>query len=146
MSAWLCAALFALAQFAPNAVGELRLTVTDAAGLPLPGTVELISEANQVRERLETDADGKVVARRLPFGTYQVAVAHEGFADFSGLVEIRSALPTDYRVTLSLAPLQTEVTVTPDDTLINPQETTAVQRIGAVTLQQRITALPGRAM
>jgi hypothetical protein len=135
-----------LAQFAPTATGELRLIVTDAAGLPLTSAVELVSESNQVREQLQTEADGTVVARRLPFGTYRVAVAREGFAAYAGLIEVRSSLPTEYRVTLSLAPLQAEVTVTPEETLINPQQPTAVQRIGAVALQQRTTALPGRGL
>lgn len=135
-----------LSQFTQSNTGELRLTVTDAASLPLQSAIELVSEANQFRENLETDPQGVLVARRLPFGTYRVAVMRDGFTTFTGLIEVRSALPTDYHVTLGLAPLQTEVTVRAEDTLLDPHQTTNVHRIGADTLQQRTTALPGRSL
>lgn len=146
MSSCALVLLLMLAQFSQSNTGELRLTVTDAASLPLQSAVELVSEANQIRESLETDPQGILVARRLPFGTYRVAVARDGFATFTGLVEVRSALPTDYHVTLGLAPLQTEVTVRAQDTLLDPHQTTTVHRIGAETLQQRTTTLPGRSL
>jgi outer membrane cobalamin receptor len=140
------ALLLAMAQFGQSNTGELRLTVTDGSGLALESHVEVVSAANQFRELLETDPQGILIAKRLPFGTYRLAVTRDGFALFSGLVEIRSALPTDYRVTLGLAPLQTQVTVTAEDTLLDPRQTTSVHRIGADTLQQRMNALPGRSL
>jgi outer membrane cobalamin receptor len=146
MSGYLLVVLLTVSQFAQTNTGELRVTVTDAAGLPLQSAVELVSEANEVRESLETDPHGTVVAKRLPFGTYRVAVARDGFATFAGLVEIRSALPTEYAVRLSLAPIQAHVTVSAEDTLLDRHQTTTVHRIGADNLQQRPTALPGRAL
>jgi outer membrane cobalamin receptor len=138
--------MLAMAQFGQSNTGELHLTVTDGSGLALESRVELVSEANQLRELLGTDPQGVLIAKRLPFGTYRLAVTRDGFAAFAGLVEIRSALPTDYRVTLDLAPLQTQVTVTVEETLLNPHQTTTVNRIGADTLQQRTTSLPGRSL
>ena len=138
--------LLMLAQFGQSNTGELRLTVVDASGLPLQSGVELVSEANQLRESLETNPHGILIAKRLPFGTYRVAVTRDGFATFAGLVEVRSTLPTEYHVTLSLAPLQAQVTVKPEDTLLDPHQTVTVNRIGADTLQQRLTALPGRSL
>ena len=138
--------LLTLAQFGSSNTGELRLTVTDASGSRIQSSVELVSEANQFRERLETDVQGILIAKRLPFGMYSVAVTRDGFATFAGLVEIRSALPTDYRVTLSLAPLQTQLTVTVDGTLLDPHQTATVHRIGADTLQQHVMGLPGRSL
>ena len=146
MSAPLFVLLLTLAQFGSSNTGELRLTVTDASGSRLQSGVELVSEANKFRETLETDAQGILIAKRLPFGMYSVAVTRDGFATFAGLVEIRSALPTDYRVTLSLAPLQTQVTVAVDNTLLDPHQTATVRRIGADTLQQRTMGLPGRSL
>ncbi|PYR32309.1 MAG: hypothetical protein DMF92_02545 [Acidobacteria bacterium] len=107
MSCCLFLLLWTAAQFGQSNTGELRLTVTDPSGLPIQGAVELVSEANQLRQNLETDTQGAAVARRLPFGMYHVDVQREGFATFSGLIEIRSALPTDYHVTLGLAPRST---------------------------------------
>ena len=101
-------------QFTQASMGELCLTVTDASGLPVQSAVELINEASHVRENLQTDVRGAVVVKRLPFGSYRIAVSSDGFASFTGLVEIRSALPTDYHVALGLVPVQAQVTVTPD--------------------------------
>jgi outer membrane cobalamin receptor len=136
----------AAAQFASSSTGELRLSVTDASGLPVQTAVELISEANQVRETLQTGAEGTLVARRLPFGRYRVEVTRSGFATFTGLVDIQSTLPTEYRVTLSVAPIQAQVTVSPEDTLIDGRQSSTVNRIGADTVQRRISTLPGRSV
>src|SRR5579862_4244276 len=140
------ALMLTLAQFAPGSTGELRVAVIDEAGLPLPGTVELVSEANQFRETYDTDSQGILVAKRVPFGMYRIAVMRDGFVTSAGLVEVRAAVPTQYRVTLSLAPVQAQVTVRADDTLIDARQTATVHRIGADLLQQRTTALPGRSL
>src|SRR6266566_2536514 len=100
--------LWMMSQFNPSNTGELRVQVNDATGLPLQSSVELLSQANQVRRTLQTDEQGKGIARQLPFGTYEVRVAREGFAPFSGFTEIRSAAPTPYIITLGLAALQSQ--------------------------------------
>ena len=138
--------LLLLGQFGQSNTGELRLTVTDAAGLPLPGAVELVSDANRLRQTFNTDAGGQLVAKRLPFGTYRVAVDRPGFAGFAQLVEIRSALPVVYPVVLTLATVQTQVTVSAADTLLDRRQTSSEHRIGAETIEQRTTALPGRSL
>src|ERR1700704_4290934 len=119
----MCSGLFVLlwmaAQFGQSNAGELRLTVTDPSGLPIQSAVELVSEANQLRQNLETDPVGGLVAKRLSFGTYRVEISRSRFRPFTGLVEVRTALPTEYPVTLSFAPLQTEVTVGPEATLLD---------------------------
>ena len=132
------------AQFAQASTGELHLLVTDGAGLPVTSAVELISEANQVRERLQTSDEGRVVARRLPFGRYRIAVSKDGFAPFAGLVDIQSSLPTDVRVTLTVAPIQAQVTVNSSETLLDLRGTSTASRIGADLTQRRLAALPGR--
>jgi outer membrane cobalamin receptor len=138
--------LLAWAQFAQPNTGELRLTVTDPAGLGVVTTVEIVSAAQQFQSTFTTNADGSLVARRLAFGTYQVHVAAPGFAPFSGMVEIRSVVPTEVRVTLAVAAVQTQLTVRPAETLIDPSQTATASYIGAATLQQRLAALPGRAL
>ena len=108
----------------------------------------LVSEANQLRQNVETDPQGTLNARRLPFGTYRLEVTRDGFTPFSGLLEIRSALPTEYRVSLALAPLQTQVTVSAgtDDTLLDLHQAGIASRIGADSLERRSSALPGRSL
>jgi hypothetical protein len=138
--------LVAFAQSAQTNTGELRIAVTDSAGLPLPGPVQLVSDANQIREQLETDAQGVIVAKRLPFGTYRIAVTRDGFAPFTRLIDIHTSLPTDYRATMTVAPLQAQIDVRAEDTLLDLHQTTTVHRIGVDLLQQRATALPGRSL
>jgi hypothetical protein len=72
--------LCALSAAAQSNDGELRLKVTDPSGLGVKCTVELLSEANQYRNELTTDADGTLSAKRLPYGIYQVRILREGFA------------------------------------------------------------------
>ena len=102
---------WAVPLFAQSNSGELRLKVTDQAGLGVKSSVQLVSEANQVRKALLTDDAGNLVAKLLPFGVYRLEVQHEGFAAFSGSIEIRSAIPTAVHITLRIAPLSTSVTV-----------------------------------
>lgn len=142
----LFAFLLAAAQFAQSATGELRLTVTDAGGLSLQSHVRLSSEANQFEESVETSAGGTLVARPLPFGRYRVEVSRDGFAPFTTLLDIQSALPLDYHVTLTIAPVQAQVTVAAGDTLLDTRQTSTTNRVGTESLQRRLTALPGRAL
>jgi hypothetical protein len=138
--------LAAAALFAQSDTGELRLKVTDPAALPIPASVELVSQANQIRQGWDTDSEGALVIKRLSFGVYRVQVAHTGFAPLSQLVEIRSAIPKELHVTLGLAPLETTVVVSEAATLLDQYRTGDVNRIGAETLENRVTAQPGRSL
>ena len=126
--------------------GELRLKVTDPAGLGVKSAVQLVSEVNQVRKTLATDEAGNLVAKLLPFGVYRLEVQHEGFAPFSASIEIRSAIPAEYHVTLRIAPMSTSVTVNDADTLIDPHRSGTINRIGKDTIADRVTSLPGRSL
>ena len=138
--------LAAWVQFAQPNTGEVHLKVTDPAGLGVSASVEIVSDALQFRSTFTTDAQGSVVARRLAFGAYQVNVAAPGFAPFTGIVQVRSVVPSEFRVTLAVAAVQTQLTVRPGETLIDPSQTATASYIGTATLQRRLTALPGRAL
>jgi len=61
-------------------------------------------------------------------------------------VEIRSAIPREMRVTLSVAPIETAVTVSDTETLLDPHRAGTVNRIGAEAIEDRVTARPGRSL
>ncbi len=124
--------------------GELRITITDATQRAIQTNVVLVSEANQYRRTFQTDATGRLSVNRLPFGVYRVAVEHAGFASYSGLVEVQSALPKALALVLTLAPIATTVTVTDSQTLIDPNRVGTVNRVGADTIADRPASLPGR--
>ena len=131
---------------AQNNTGELRIKVTDPAGLGVRSSVQLVSEANQIRKTLLTDDAGNLAAKLLPFGVYRVEVQREGFAPFSDSVEVRSAIPAEYHVTLRIAPMSTSVTVNDAETLIDPHRSGTINRIGKDTIADRTTSLPGRSL
>jgi len=138
--------LGAASLFGQSNVGELRLKVTDPAGLGVEGSVKLVSEANQFRRTLATDEAGKLVAKRLPFGVYRVDIRQPGFAPFSELLEIRSAIPAQHHITLSLAAVNISVVVGDRATLIDPHRTGTINRIGSEAIENRPSSLPGRSL
>src|ERR1700681_1061186 len=95
--------LIALPLFAQSNAGELRLKVADPHGLGVKASITLSSEVAQVHRNLLTDDGGSITARNLPFGPYRLRVESEGFSPFIGIIEIRSAVPTEYLVNLSIA-------------------------------------------
>src|ERR1700691_4428230 len=103
--------LWAVPMLAQSNTGELRLTVTDPAGLGLKSTVELVSEGNDYRHTFTTDGQGSLDAKRLPYGIYQVQIQVQGFAQVSESVEIRSALPLDRTIRLKVAAVSESVNV-----------------------------------
>ena len=120
--------------------------MTDPTGLGVKSSVQLVSEGNQVRKTLVTDETGNLTAKLLPFGVYRLEVQREGFALFSDSIEIRSAVPAEYHVTLRIAPMSTSVTVNDAVTLIDPHSSGAINQIGKDTIADRVTSLPGRSL
>jgi hypothetical protein len=138
--------VFALPLLAQSNAGELRLKVTDPDGLALKTTVELVSQGNEYRHTFTTDDQGNLDAKRLPYGIYQVQIRVQGFADVSEPVEIRSALPLDRTIRLKVASVSESVKVSAAGTLVDPYRAGSVNEIGLETIQNRLTALPGRSM
>ena len=143
---WAFAWALAAALYGQANTGELRISVQDPSGLPLPSRVELTSQSNQYVRTFDTDAHGQVIVKRLPFGLYTVKVTQPGFQSASQLVDLHSAIPKELTVVLGIGPVQATVTVNTDTTLINPGDVSSANRIGAATLQNRLTAEPGRSL
>jgi hypothetical protein len=138
--------LWALPLFGQSSTGELRLRITDPDGLAIKATAELSNDANEFRRAYVADDGGTLTARSLPFGRYRLKVVYEGFSSFDGLIEIRTALPTEYRIKLNIAALSTALDVTAEGTLLDPDRTTSLNRIDAQTIADRAASLPGRSL
>ncbi len=126
--------------------GELRLRVTDPSGLAVKTTVLIVSEANQYRDSLATSDQGTLDVQFLPLGIYRLEITKPGFAVASESVEIRSSIPIDHLIQLKLPSVQQSVTVSAGDTLIDSDQPGAVSQIGADTIQNRLSSLPGRSL
>src|ERR1700723_1087042 len=137
---------WALPLLGQSFTGELRLTVTDPAGLRLKSTVELVSQGNEYRHTFTTDDQGSLDAKRLPYGIYELQVRMPGFAEVSESVEIRSALPLDHPPRLKVAAVSESVKVSASATLVDPYRAGSVNEMGPETIENRLTALPGRSM
>jgi hypothetical protein len=142
------ALLFLLASplFGQINMGELRLKVSDPAGIGVRVTVLIVSEANQYRNSLATNDQGTLDVLRLPYGIYQLQITQSGFAPVSETLEIRSSIATEFAIQLKLPSVNQSVTVTASDTLIDPDRVGAVSEIGSDTIQHRLSSLPGRSL
>ncbi len=138
--------LWAAPVFAQSNTGEMRLSVTDPSGLGVKGAVELICQANQFQESFATDDTGNLVAKRLPFGVYEIRIERPGFAAFMDSIQIRSAIPLAYTAKLTIATANSSVVVKDSDTLIDPYRTGTINRIGSDTIENRVGSLPGRSL
>ena len=136
----------ALPLLAQSNTGELRLKITDPAGLGVKTAVQLTSEANQYQNTLLTSDQGELDVQLLPYGIYQLKIQRRGFADVSESVEIRSSIPMDYSIQLQLPPVPQSVSVQASSTLINPDQAGSVSQIGSNAIQDRLSSLPGRSI
>jgi hypothetical protein len=132
--------------FCQSNSGELRLRVIDPSGLGVKTVVHITSEANQYRNGLATSDQGNLAVQRLPFGIYQLKIEQPGFAVISESVEIRSSLPTQYKIQLQLPTVNQSVTVKAADTLIDPDQAGSLNHIGPDLIQNRLSSVPGRSL
>jgi hypothetical protein len=136
----------ALPLLAQSNAGELRLKVTGPDGLPIRASIELSSDAIQFHRSFSTDDSGDLITRKLPFGRYRLRVERESFSPFDDLIEIHSALPTEYVVKLNIAALSTAVNVTAETTLLDPERTTTINHLDSKAITDRAASLPGRSL
>jgi TonB-dependent Receptor Plug Domain len=142
-----CAAVFSAAPGAAQRErGELRLEVRDPHGRAAAAAGTLVSEANQINRDFTVAADGKYLAEELPFGVYRVRIFAEGFAEWTDLVEIRSAVPVNVSVTLGMAALSTRVEVTDAATLLDPSETATIYSLSGESLREHGSPQAGRSL
>jgi hypothetical protein len=138
--------LFCPSIFGQSNRGELRLKVTDPAGLGVRTMVQITSEANQYRNNLATNDQGSLDVQRLPYGIYRLEIAQLGFAETSQSVNIRSSIPTEYTIQLLLPTVKQSVNVSAASTLINPDQAGSVSQVGSDFIQNRLSSIPGRSL
>lgn len=144
---WISLAVLGVASSALAQVnmGELRLRVTDPAGLGLKASVTLSSQANQYLNRFTTGAEGELNIQSLVYGIYQFHAEKQGFSPTTGTIEVRSAIPVDLAIKLTVASVSTSVDVT-SAPLMDPYLSSSIMHMGAQQIQERIGSLPGRSV
>jgi hypothetical protein len=147
--AWFNLVLFfatALSLVAQSNSGELRLKISDPAGLAVKARVELSNDAAEFRRFYSADDSGSLTARNLPFGLYRIGIEHESFSTYEEMVEVRSALPIECAVRLGIAGVSTAINVTAEGILVDPHRTSAVNRIDSRAIADRDSAVQGRSL
>lgn len=138
----LCTALLAQLD-----TGEIRVSVIDPNGLPLPSsTVTALSEASNTHRTFTTDSQGRFTFAHLPFGVYRLTVGHEGFQDHSELVHVQSGVPLEVTVKMAIQPVSAEVNVSEAATLLDAHRTGVVYSVGSQTIQEGQSPQPGRSI
>jgi len=129
-----------------RARGELRIEVRDPQGAFVSTEAELVSDANQFRRTFQVGADGRSIVQDLAFGVYRLSVSTQGFAPWSGLVEVRSEVPVRVSVSLGLAPVATQVQVSDSATLLDTSRTGTAFPVGRQALGEVVATQPGRGL
>jgi hypothetical protein len=125
--------------------GELRLRVTDPAGLGLKASVTLSSEGNQYRDTFTTGTGGELDVKTLAYGLYQFHAEKQGFSPTTLMIEVRSAIPVDQTIRLAVASVSTSVDVR-SAPLMDPYLSSSIMHIGTQQIQDRVGSLPGRSV
>jgi hypothetical protein len=126
--------------------GELRLRVVDPAGLSVKTTVRVVARTNQYRNLLETSDQGSLSIQRLPYGIYQVEIQQTGFALASEAIEIHSSIPVERTIRLKVSSANESVTVTSENTLIDPEQAGSIRQVSSEAIQNRVSSVPGRSL
>ena len=126
--------------------GELRVEVHDTQGAVVISAGELVSELNQVHREFKVSVEGRSAVQNLPFGRYHLSLKAEGFAEWSGLVEIRSEVPQVLAIILGVAPVSTQIEVSDSATLVDPSRTGVSYAIGKNTIEGYISPQSGRTL
>jgi Carboxypeptidase regulatory-like domain/TonB-dependent Receptor Plug Domain len=100
--------------------GRIDVTVSDGTGALLPGVA--VSIAGPQTQEAVTDAQGEAHFLNLAPGTYQVKAGLSGFAEYQNqAVPVTTGTSTPLRVTMSVAGVAEQVTVTADASVIDPK-------------------------
>lgn len=136
----------AISTLAQLETGQVRLTVSDPSGLALPSSGSLASDASHTRRVFATDDQGRFTFDHLPFGVYRLVVEHSSFQRYETLVEIRSAIPREVTVQMTIKSAAAEVNVTDAATLLDGHRTGVTYAVGSQQIAEQQSSIPARSI
>ena len=136
----------AICALAQTESGQVRLTVSDPSSLALPSSGSLGSDASHTQRVFTTDDQGRFTFDHLPFGIYRLVVEHNGFQKYTTLIEIRSAIPREVAVQMTIQPTATEVNVTAAATLLDAHRTGVIYSVGSQQIAEQQSSIPARSI
>ena len=127
--------------FAQRGVGEVRVQVRDPSGLPVRAAGDLTGESLNVTIAVQSGADGRFIARGVPFGSYRLALFADGFDPYEGKVEVVSEVPVAREIALAVAGPQSVITISDAALVLNPSSPR--NYTGASAMRERTASQPG---
>lgn len=115
--------------------GQIRGVVMDATGARISGAHILLRQAQRTMASAMSSEAGEFVFTDLPRGVYELIVRAQGFAERRLPVRFVTADEVYLQVTLEIAPVTEEVTVTGEGGLIE-ETSRAVQSVSVITSDQ----------
>jgi len=139
---------FALCNLSPATAqaqrGQVRLETTDSSGASIAASGEILSQSNQFRREFRVPSQGNLLLQDLPFGVYRLTVKSPGFNDWSSFIDVHSVVPAKVIATLGVATVSTQVRVTDQRTLVDPDSVSSVYCLGQESIRDYLTGQPGR--
>ena len=106
----LCLGVYASAQSSNST--SVSGTVVDPTGAVVQGaTVQIENPVSQFVRTTSTDSSGHFVVPNIPFNPYHLTVHGSGFASYAQDVELRSAVPVNLKINLSVTSSGTTINV-----------------------------------
>ena len=117
--------LMALSGYAQSGnAGAVHGTVADPSGAVVPGaTVTLENARSGLSRTQQSDAAGQFVFSNVPFNSYRISAAANGFASSNTDFELRSVVGTSLKLTLQVATAAQTVTVEASGNLVENDPT-----------------------
>ncbi|MGB7922783.1 MAG: TonB-dependent receptor [Pyrinomonadaceae bacterium] len=147
-AAFMLAAIFALCAATADAqtrIGTLQGTVKDPNGALVSGaSVTATQTVTGYHQTAQTDAQGAFKLVNLPFHVYNVRVEAQGFQPAENSIDLESVVPINLDFTLTVGATAETVTVTADDSLIEPDRTSSDTDINQTIIQHQAGAAPSR--
>ncbi len=136
------AALPALAQ--SLAGGTLHGTITDTSGAPIGSVpIEISNPISGFLKHSATAKDGTFDFSNIPFNTYRLLISAPGFDVHAENISVRSVVPIQKAVQLSVAGNRSTVTVEADPQNLVENVSTASQTVDRLTLNELPSLTPG---
>ena len=122
--------------------GEIHLQVRDSNGHAMSASGVIRSDMNRLQRSVEVSGQGALSLRDLPFGIYRLVLNAPGFAEYSELLEVHSAIPVVCVAVLKVQGEFTQIPVQDSPTLLDPDQTGTVYRVDGKDLEP--LSAPGR--
>jgi hypothetical protein len=111
--------------YAQSRSGTVHGSVLDPSGAAIAGaTVQIQNPVSHYSRTSQADGQGGFEFDNVPYNNYHVTVAAGGFQSFEQDLDVRSAVPTELKISLKIGSAETSVTVEGGEDLIENDSTT----------------------